>query len=62
MKIFRVSITADKYPTEYTVQASSWGTAVNRAVKQWQKRFSGSRTSELKIHAVKGGELLKEED
>jgi hypothetical protein len=54
MKTYRVKIIADKYPTEYTVQASGWGTAVNRAVKQWQKRFKGSRAIELKIHAIKG--------
>lgn len=62
MKVYRVKVTADKYPTDYTVQASGWGTAVNRAVREWQKRFKGSRTSELKIHAVKGGNLLKAED
>jgi len=55
MKIFRVKIIADRYPTEYAVQASSWGTAINRAVKQWQKRFKGSRASELRVQAIKGG-------
>lgn len=53
MKIFRVKIIADRYPTDYEVQASSWGTAINRAVKQWQKRFKGNHASELKIQAVK---------
>jgi hypothetical protein len=62
MRIYRVKITADKYPTDYTVQASSWGTAVNRATKEWQKKCKGSRTQELKIHAIKSGELLTEKD
>ena len=61
MKIYRVQITGDKYPTDYTVQASSWGTAINRAVREWQRKFKGSRTGELKIKAIKSGELLKEE-
>ena len=59
MKVYRVSITADRYPTEYVVQASGWATAISRAVKEWKKRFKGSRTNEIKLRAIKGGELLK---
>ena len=62
MIVYRVKITADKYPTEYIVNASGWGTAVNRAIKEWKKRFKGSRPSELRIHAIKGGQLLKAEE
>ena len=62
MKIYRITITADRYPTDYTVQASSWGTAINRAVKEWQKRFKGSRATELKVRAFKSGDLLKENE
>jgi hypothetical protein len=60
MRIFKIKIMADRYPTEYTVQASSWGTAINRAVKQWQKRFKGSHAEELKISAIKGGQIIKQ--
>lgn len=60
MKIYRVKITGDKYPTEYNVEASGWGTAINRAVREWKKRFKGSRTKELKIHAIKSSEVLRE--
>jgi len=59
MKTFRITIRADKYPTEYFVQASGWPTAIARAVKEWKKRFKGSRTKELTIKAIKGGELLR---
>lgn len=52
----------DRYPTEYVVQASSWGTAAARAIRQWQKRFRGSRTEELKVTIIKGVPLLKETD
>ena len=62
MKIYRITISADKFPTDYTVQASSWGTAINRAVKEWQKRFKGSRATELKVRAFKSGDLLKENE
>lgn len=62
MKIYRVKVLADKYPTDYTVQASSWGTAISRAIREWQKKFKGSRATELTIKAFKGGELLKEGD
>jgi hypothetical protein len=62
MKIYRVQISGDRYPTDYTVQASSWGTAISRAVREWQKKFKGSRTTELKIKAFKSGELLKTDE
>lgn len=61
MKAFRIKITGDKYPTEYVVEATGWSTAISRAVKEWKKRFKGSRATELKIHAIKGGEILREE-
>ncbi|MCH7541854.1 hypothetical protein IH981_03745 [Patescibacteria group bacterium] len=62
MKAYRIKITGDKYPTEYTVEASGWSTAIARAIKEWKKRFKGSRTEELKIHAIKGGAILREEN
>ena len=62
MRIYRISVSADRYPTDYTVQASNWGTAINRAVKEWQKRFKGSRASTLSVKATKSGVLLKAED
>ena len=60
MRIYRVKITGDKYPTEYNVEASGWGTAINRAVREWKKRFKGSRTNELKIQAVKSSSVIRE--
>ncbi len=62
MKIYRVSITADKYPTEYNVEASNWGTAIARACREWAKRFRGSRTTTLKITAIKSGPVLRSAD
>lgn len=62
MQIYRVKITGDKYPSDYTVQASGWPTAIARAIKEWKhsRVGKGSRTDEMKIHAVKGGKLLTE--
>jgi hypothetical protein len=45
MRIYRVIIRADRYPTEYNVQASSWSPAVSRGVKEWQKRFRGKKVA-----------------
>ena len=59
MRIYRIRIIADKYPTEYDVNASSWGTAISRATKEWQKRFRRSRADKLTITAVKSGVLLQ---
>ena len=53
MKKFRVSIQADRYPTDYSVEATNWATAIARAIRKWQKQFKGSRTKVLKINAVK---------
>ena len=58
MLTYRVTIIGDKYPTEYTVQATGWPTAIARAIREWKKRFKGSRTQELKIRAVKSSQLL----
>lgn len=61
MKLFKAIIIADRYPTEYTIQASSWPTAVARAVREWAKKFKGSRTAKLTIKIVKAGAILKAE-
>ena len=66
MRIFRITIRADKFPLDFNVNASDWSTAIARAVREWKKRFKGSRTTELHIKAIRSGELLttnsKEED
>jgi hypothetical protein len=62
MKIYRIKIRGDKYPTEYVVQASGWATAVGRAVREWKQRFKGSRTEELHITAFSSGKLLQAEE
>jgi hypothetical protein len=54
MKHFKVTITGDRFPTEYMVTGTSWATAAGRAVRLWQKRFKGSRTPTLSIRIVKG--------
>lgn len=54
MKHYKATITGDKYPMEFTVEASSWSTAVARATRLWQKRFKGSRADTLSIRITKG--------
>ena len=58
MKIYRVKITGDRFPTDYNVQASCWATGIARAVREWQKRFKGNRTEFLNIRAIKSTPLL----
>ena len=63
MKAFRVVITADKYPTEYIVEASNWATGIARAIREWaKKKGKGSRTEQITIRAYKNGSLLTEKD
>jgi len=54
MKHYHATITGDKYPMDFTVEASSWATAVSRATRLWQKRFKGSRAESLSIRITKG--------
>ena len=59
---YRITIRADRYPTEYTVEANSWRTAIARAIQEWKdSKGKGSRTTELHIRAVKSGKLLQAE-
>lgn len=51
---YQVTIQADRYPTTYEVTGPHWHTAVFRAIKEWERRFKGSRTKELRIKALKG--------
>lgn len=54
-------ITGNKYPTEYFVQGTSWATAIARAIREWQKgQGKGSRTEKISVRAVKGGQVLNE--
>lgn len=60
MNIYRITIWGDKYPTEYTVRASSVATAAARGVREWHDRFKGKHVpDELKIRIIRGGKLLK---
>lgn len=60
-KAYRIGITGDRYPTEYIVEASGWATAVARAIREWKKRFKGSKTDKLIIRAFKGHAVLRSE-
>lgn len=63
MKIYRVTVTADKYPSDYTIEASGWGTAAARAVREWKKqKGKGSRSETLSIKMIKFGVPLKENE
>jgi hypothetical protein len=53
MKQYRATITGDRFPLDFTVEATSWPTAVSRATRAWQKRFKGNRTPTLTIRIVK---------
>lgn len=53
MTNYRIVITGDKYPKEFSVEATGWPTAVGRAIRLWKKAFKGSRTTELSIKAYK---------
>jgi hypothetical protein len=53
MMLFNVQIMADRFPTEYNVEASDVTTAAARALRQWKKRFRGSRAQEWNLRIVK---------
>lgn len=60
MRVYRIIIQADKYPMEYSVQASNFATAAARGIREWHERFKGTRATEIKIKVIKGGKLLTE--
>lgn len=53
MKTYRATIIGDRYPLDFTVEASSWPTAAARLTRAWQQRFKRSRTQTLTIKIVK---------
>jgi hypothetical protein len=58
MRIYR-----DRYPTEYSVQASSIATAAARGIREWHSRFKGKhQPDELRVKIIRGGKLLKAEE
>lgn len=61
MKLYRITVTGDKYPTDYNIEASSWATAISRAVREWQKqKGKGSRTDELKVRALRTTSIIRD--
>jgi hypothetical protein len=61
MKIYRVTVTADKWGNDYTIEASGWSTAASRAIREWKKaKGKGSRSETLSVKIIKFGEPLKE--
>jgi len=57
---YRIQIIGDKYPKEFLVSASNWGTAAARAIREWKKTSigKGSRTKELTLKIIKGNKVL----
>ena len=53
MQLYRATISADKFPLDFNVEASDWSTASARAIRLWKKRFKGSRATELRIRLVR---------
>jgi hypothetical protein len=63
MRVYRVMVQGDKYPTEYSVQASNIATAAARGIREWHERFKGKRLpDELKVKIIRGGELIKADE
>lgn len=53
MKTYKATIIGDRYPMTFQTEASSWATATARLVRQYQKRFKGSRADQLSIKVVR---------
>lgn len=56
MKVYKATISADRYPMDFRVTASDWPTATARAVRLWKQRFKRSRADTLKITITLLGE------
>lgn len=53
MYSFRATITADKWPQEFTADASNWRAGIGKILSQWQKKNKGSRAFKVSIQATK---------
>jgi len=52
-KLYRISITADQWPTVYNVEANNEYMAAQKALKMWRKKFKGSRASKWSVTIFK---------
>jgi hypothetical protein len=57
MKMYSIQITADRYPTDYTIRATNEGVAAARALRQWRKKFRGSRANQWSVRVIASGIL-----
>lgn len=57
MRNYRVTITTDRYPTEYNVQGSGWHIAATRAIKLWRGKFPSSQCNQMSLLVVKGAKI-----
>lgn len=62
MKMYLATIRADKWPSEFYVQGSNFGTALSRAYRQWRKANKGTRTSELTVRIIESDNLKVNEN
>lgn len=59
MNEYWIQVLADRFPTDYRVQASNWHTAAARGIKMWRKRFAREVVGELHIKIVRGQKVHK---
>lgn len=60
MKVFNVKVMADRYPTDYRVEASDITTAAARGLRLWKKRFKRSKAVTVKVHITELGEAVND--
>lgn len=59
MRIYYMTITGDKYPTDYAVKANTWADAIKEGIKQWEDRFNTKRTMKMSITIEKSNASSK---
>jgi hypothetical protein len=53
MRLYRAVIYGDRYPLEFSTEASSWAVASNRLLKMWMRRFKRSRADTITIRLTR---------
>lgn len=53
MTSYKVTIQADRYPTDYDVAGGSLQGAVSKAIREWRKKFRYSHAKIFHITAIK---------
>ena len=62
MRDYRITVAANRYPTDFNVKATNWQTAASRGIREWREKFARENTGDvLTLRIIRGAEIKKVE-